>query len=97
MEYRIECRLDHELDNGLRDAIRHGIPSFLVPPLAFGISTCFTGGGKYDPDDSRFHSLYRFPDRFCSNMAIVSSSTPAASRLALTSCYASHTVRFAMQ
>src|SRR3954452_20453751 len=24
-----------------------GIPSFLVPPFAFGISTCFTGGGKY--------------------------------------------------
>jgi hypothetical protein len=34
-----------------------GTPSFLVPPLAFGISTCFTGGGKYDPDDIRFHSL----------------------------------------
>src|SRR5471030_1950784 len=74
-----------------------GIPSFLVPPLAFGISTCFTGGGKYDPDDNRFHSLYRFPDRFCSNMAMVSSSTPAAPRLALTNWYASHTVRFAMQ
>ena len=41
-----------------------GIPSFLVPPFAFGISTCLTGGGKYDPDDIRFHSLYKFLDRF---------------------------------
>src|SRR5438132_13273215 len=73
-----------------------GMPSFLVPPFAFGISTCFTGGGKYDPDDIRFHSLYRFLDRFCSNITIVSSSMPAASRLALTCWYASHTARFAM-
>src|SRR5215813_7002897 len=40
-----------------------GIPSFLVPPVAFGISTCFTGGGKYDPDAMRFHSLYKLLDR----------------------------------
>src|SRR5215831_6704051 len=73
-----------------------GIPSFLVPPFAFGISTCFTGGGKYDPDDMRFHSLYKFVDRFCSNIARVSSSMPAAPRLALTCWYASHTARFAM-
>ena len=26
------------------------MPSFLVPPLAFGISTCFAGGGEHDPD-----------------------------------------------
>jgi hypothetical protein len=45
----------------------------------------------------RFHSLKRFPDRFCSNIAIVSSSMPAAPRLAFTCWYASHTVRFAMQ
>src|SRR3954451_7872515 len=44
-----------------------GMPSFLVPPFAFGISTCLTGGGKYEPDDIRFHSLYKFFDRFCSN------------------------------
>src|ERR1017187_3323890 len=73
-----------------------GIPSFLVPPFAFGISTCLTGGGKYDPDDIRFHSLYRFRDRFCSNMAIVSSSMPAAPRLALTCWYDSHTARLAI-
>src|SRR6516164_3875680 len=73
-----------------------GIPSFLVPPFAFGISTCLTGGGKYDPDDIRFHSLYRFLDRFCSNIAMVSSSTPAAPRLALTCWYASQTARFAI-
>src|SRR5215469_13702360 len=73
-----------------------GIPSFLVPPFAFGISTCFTGGGKYDPDDMRFHSLYKYFGRFCSNTAMVSSSTPAAPRLALTCWYASHTARFAI-
>jgi hypothetical protein len=61
-----------------------GIPNLRVPPFAFGISTCFTGGGKYDPDDIRFHNLYRFFDRFCSNIAIVSSSMPAAPRLAFT-------------
>jgi hypothetical protein len=42
-----------------------------MPPFDFGISTCFTGGGKYEPDDIRFHSLYRFLDRFCSNITIV--------------------------
>src|SRR5438093_7870686 len=73
-----------------------GIPSFLVPPFAFGISTCFTGGGKYDPDDMRFHSLYKFLDRFRSNITMLSSSMPAAPRLALTCRYASHTARFAM-
>jgi hypothetical protein len=73
-----------------------GIPSFLVPPFAFGISTCLTGGGKYEPDDIRFHSLYKFLDRFCSNIAIVSSSMPAAPRLAFTRWYAYHTARFAI-
>ncbi len=34
-----------------------GIPNFLTPPVFLGISTCLTGGGKYDPDDIRFHSL----------------------------------------
>jgi hypothetical protein len=35
-----------------------GTPSILVPaPCAFGISTAFTGGGKYDPDDIRFQIL----------------------------------------
>src|SRR5260370_34683556 len=43
-----------------------GIPSFLVPPFAFGISTCFTGGGKYDPDDIRFHNLYKLWNRMSS-------------------------------
>jgi len=74
-----------------------GMPSFLMPPVAFGISTCFTGGGKYEPDDIRFHSLYRFLDRFCSNISTLSSSMPAAPRLAFTCWYASHTARFAMQ
>ena len=50
----------------------------------------------YDPDDIRFHSLYKFLDRFCSNIAMVSSSMPAAPRLALTCWYASHTARFSI-
>ena len=79
------------------DEVTVGTPSFLVPPDAFGISTCLTGGGKYDPDDIRFHTLYRFLDRFCSNSAMVSSSMPATPRLALTCWYASQTVRLAMQ
>src|ERR1035437_2104628 len=73
-----------------------GIPNLLKPPLPFGICTCLTGGGKYDPEDIRFHSLYRFLGRFCSNIAIVSSLMPAEPRLAFTCWYASHTVRFAM-
>src|ERR1035437_3768818 len=48
-----------------------GIPSLRKPPFAFGISTCLTGGGKYDPDDIRFHSLYKFLDRCRSNFAMV--------------------------
>src|SRR5664280_995261 len=36
------------------------MPMILVPP-GFGISTIRTGPGKYDPDDMRFHSLYRLP------------------------------------
>jgi hypothetical protein len=73
-----------------------GMPSFLKPPDFFAISTCLTGGGRYDPDDIRFHSLYKFFERFCSNSVIVSSSMPAAPRLAFTCWYASHTVRFAI-
>jgi hypothetical protein len=45
-----------------------GTPNFRMPPVALGISTCLTGGGKYDPDDIRFHSLYKFRDRSCSNL-----------------------------
>ena len=35
-----------------------GTPRTLVPPpWGFGISTAFTGGGKYDPSDIRFQIL----------------------------------------
>jgi hypothetical protein len=35
-----------------------GTPRILTPlPAGLGISTIFTGGGKYEPDDIRFHSL----------------------------------------
>src|SRR5450759_3695462 len=53
------------------------MPRILVPP-GFGISTIRTGPGKYDPDDMRFHSLYRLPVRFPSNCSIVTPSGPAA-------------------
>src|SRR5262252_1858119 len=84
---RAESRMAKHRQTQLEEVhyeITVGIPSFLVPPFAFGISTCFTGGGKYEPDDIRFHSLYKFFDRFCSKIAIVSSSIPAAPRLAFT-------------
>src|SRR5215210_7656892 len=44
----------------------------------------------------RFHIRYRFLLRSCSNMAIVTSSPPAAPRFALTRLYASHTSRLVM-
>jgi hypothetical protein len=37
----------------------------------------------------RFHSLYKFLDRLSSNIVILSSSMPAAPRLAFTRWYAS--------
>ena len=47
-----------------------GTPSILTPlPPAFGISTAFTGGGKYEPDDIRFQSLYRLLFRSCLELA----------------------------
>src|SRR5450759_1398842 len=73
-----------------------GTPNLRIPPVAFGISTCLTGGGKYDPDDIRFHNLYRFFDRSCSCLLYTSPSMPAAPLLAFTCWYASQIVRFAM-
>jgi hypothetical protein len=60
------------------------MPSGRLPPLSFGISTNLTGGGKYEPDDIRFQTLYRFPFRSSSNAANVCPSTPAAPRFAFT-------------
>lgn len=97
MEDRVQLWLDEKLATVCATRSETvGTPSLRVPPDALGISTCLTGGGKYDPDDIRFHSLYRFFDRSCSKSAMVSSSMPAAPRLAFTCWYASHTVRFAM-
>ena len=69
-----------------------GMPSTLIPPfLAFlGISTARTGPGKYDPDDIRFHSRYRFPERSSSNCPIDTPSAPAAPPFRLTFSHASH-------
>ena len=62
-----------------------GTPSTRTPlPPAFGISTAFTGGGKYVPDDIRFQILYKFRSRSASNSSIDCSSTPGAPLLALT-------------
>src|ERR1700750_1460151 len=63
MKDRVECRLDLSLDDSLCDSIRHsGNTQLSGAALCLRISTCFTGGGKYEPDDIRFHSLYRFLD-----------------------------------
>jgi hypothetical protein len=70
-----------------------GMPRILVPPF-FGISTARTGPGKYDPDDMRFHSLYRLPRRSASNRSIVAPSAPAAPPFSFTFSHASHTSRF---
>jgi len=60
-------------------------------PPALAISTAFTGGGKYEPDDIRFQILYKFRSRSASNCSIDCSSTPAAPLLALTLSNASQT------
>ena len=70
-----------------------GMPRILVPPF-FGISTARTGPGKYDPDDMRFHSLYRLPRKSASNRSIVMPSAPAAPLFSFTFSHASHTSRF---
>src|SRR6266700_2492600 len=69
------------------------MPRILVPPF-FGISTARTGPGKYDPDDMRFHSLYRLPRRSASNRSTFTPSAPAAPLFSFTFSHASHTSRF---
>jgi hypothetical protein len=72
-----------------------GTPKVLVPsPCGFGISTARTGGGKYDPEDIRFHTLKRLFFRSFSNSAIDTPSTPDAPLFALTFSHASQTARF---
>jgi len=69
-----------------------GTPSFLTPPpCGFGISTSFTGGGKYDPEDIRFHVTYSLFRRSDSNSPIVTPSTPGPPWFALTFLNASIT------
>src|SRR4029450_13165735 len=63
---------------------------------SFSISTSRMGGGKYEPDDIRFQTLYRLPFKSCSNAANDSPSTPAAPRFAFTRWYASQTSCFGM-
>ena len=50
------------------------------PSSAFGlgISTAGTGGGKYDPDDIRFQSLYRLSFRPSPNYPSVTPIHPGA-------------------
>jgi hypothetical protein len=56
-----------------------------------GISTAFTGDGKYVPEDIRFQTRYRLFFRSFSNSPIDTPSTPGAPLLASTLRYASHT------
>src|SRR5574344_1201783 len=53
-----------------------GMPRGLVPPFALGISTSFTGLGKYVPELMRFHSLYRFMESFFSYCSMLMPSMP---------------------
>jgi hypothetical protein len=67
-----------------------------LEPFFFGISTARTGPGKYDPDDIRFHSLKRLPERSPSNCSTVTPSAPADPPFSLTFNHASHTNRLGM-
>ena len=52
--------------------------SWCPPPCAFGISTAFTEGGKYVPEDIRFQILNRLFFRSASNASMDCPSTPGA-------------------
>ena len=62
MKHGLHLRLQIHLGYRLSDPVGYGRYSEHPDPLppAFGISTAFTGGGKYEPDDIRFHIRYRF-------------------------------------
>src|SRR6266516_5988323 len=63
-----------------------GTPSTRTPrPCGLGISTAFTAGGKYVPEDIRFHIRYRLFLRSFSKSSIVTPSTPAAPLIGLDS------------
>ena len=56
-----------------------GMPSVRIPsPCGFAISTARTGGGRYEPDDIRFQTLYRLFFRSFSKSAMLCPSTPGA-------------------
>lgn len=69
-----------------------GTPSLrMPPPCSFGTSTSLTGGGKYDPEDSRFHVTYSRFRRSASNSSMVQPSTPGPPWFAFTFLNASTT------
>jgi hypothetical protein len=86
MKDRFDLRLQPPRHHRLGHSVRNRWhPKVLVPPpWGLGISTAFTGGGKYDPDDIRFQILYRLFFRSLSNSSSVTPSTPGAPRLAFT-------------
>src|ERR1035441_9762220 len=62
-----------------------GTPSLRTPlPCGFGTSTSFTGGGKYDPEDIRFHVTYSLFRRSACKSSIVHPSTPGPPWFAFT-------------
>jgi hypothetical protein len=71
-----------------------GTPRFRTPPLDFGISTSFTGGGKYEPEDNRFHVTYSLFRRSASKSSTVHPSTPGPPLSACTFLNASTTACF---
>ena len=57
MELRVHRFLQFHRRHRMGDPVRHiGTPSLRTPlPCGFGTSTSFTGGGKCDAEDVRFH------------------------------------------
>ena len=56
MEPQIRLRL--QVPSRRRHAVGDGPPAANPCLLAWGVWTIVTGGGKYEPDDMRFHNLW---------------------------------------
>jgi hypothetical protein len=63
MEKRLRPGLQSHRDHSLRDSVRDsGNPQDPCPTtMRLGISTAFTAGGKYVPEDIRFQEGYSKP------------------------------------
>src|SRR5271154_3777728 len=68
----------------IRRDLTVGIPSGLVLPSPFGISTRLTAWGRYEPSRSAVDSSARYKPARASNRSMLCPSTPAAPLLART-------------